>query len=118
MQGSLVRNAPFDAPTCVVSGRWLSSAVAVSIGEAGKHFLFESFTTGCNALMRFCVARVALHAPTCVVSGRWLSSAVAVSIRVSKQVVRLFCVACVALHAPTCVVSGCWLSSAVAVSIG
>ena len=41
--GSLVRNAGFSASTCLVSSRWFSSGVAVSMGEAGKHVLFECF---------------------------------------------------------------------------
>ena len=41
----------FDAPTCLVSSRWLSSAVAVSIGEAAKPLLVEGFKTGCNVVL-------------------------------------------------------------------
>ena len=34
--GSLIRNAGFSASTCLVSSRWFSCGVAVSMGEAGK----------------------------------------------------------------------------------
>ena len=49
---SLARNARFDAPTCLVLSRWLSGAVAVSMGEAAKPLLVEGFKTGCNVALR------------------------------------------------------------------
>ena len=39
--GGLARNARFDAPTCFLMSLWLSSRVAVSMGEAGKLVVFE-----------------------------------------------------------------------------
>ena len=39
--GSLVRNARFDAPTCLVSSLWLSRGFAVSMGEAAKPVLLS-----------------------------------------------------------------------------
>ena len=48
--GSLARNARFFAPTCLVSSLWLSCGVAVSMGEAGKPYLFECFQAGCHTL--------------------------------------------------------------------
>ena len=48
--GSLVRNARFSASTCLVSSRWFSSGVAVSMGEAAKHILFECFRAGCHVV--------------------------------------------------------------------
>ena len=45
--GSLVRNAGFSTSTCLVSSRWFSCGVAVSMGEAGKHLLFECVQAGC-----------------------------------------------------------------------
>ena len=47
--GSLVRNAGFDVPTCLVSSR---CGVAVSMGEAGKPVLFECFQAGCHVVLR------------------------------------------------------------------
>ena len=38
IEGSLARNARFAAPTCLVSSLWFSSGLAVSMGEAAKHF--------------------------------------------------------------------------------
>ena len=49
---SLVRNAVFSASTCLVSSRWFSCGVAVSMGEAGKRVLFECFQAGCHAVLR------------------------------------------------------------------
>ena len=37
--GCLARNARFDAPTCLVSSRWFSCGIAVSMREAAKHLL-------------------------------------------------------------------------------
>ena len=37
--GSLVRNARFGAPACLVSSLWFSRGVAVSMGEAAKPVL-------------------------------------------------------------------------------
>ena len=50
--GSLVRNAGFSASTCLVSSRWFSCGVAVSMGEAGKPVLFECFQAGCHVVLR------------------------------------------------------------------
>ena len=50
--GSLVRNAGFSASTCLVSSRWFSCGVAVSMGETGKHVLFECFQAGCHVVLR------------------------------------------------------------------
>ena len=47
-----MRNDGFSASTCLVSSRWLSSGVAVSMGEAGKHVLFECFQAGCHVVLR------------------------------------------------------------------
>ena len=49
--GSLVRNAGFSASTCLVSSRWFSCGVAVSMGEAKKHLLFECVQAGCHAVL-------------------------------------------------------------------
>ena len=56
--GSLPRNARFEAATCLLSILWFSFAVAVSMGEAAKHLLFEGVEAGWN--VSFCVAGVAL----------------------------------------------------------
>ena len=50
--GSLVRNAGFSASTCLVSSHWFSCGVAVSMGEAGKHLLFECVQAGCHVVLR------------------------------------------------------------------
>ena len=50
--GSLVRNASFSASTCLVSSRWFSCGVAVSMGEAGKPLLFECVQAGCHVVLR------------------------------------------------------------------
>ena len=50
--GNLVRNAGFSASTCLVSSRWFSCGVAVSMGEAGKHVLFKGFQAGCHVVLR------------------------------------------------------------------
>ena len=50
--GSLARNARFSAPTCLVSSLWFSRGLAVSMGEAAKHFLFEGFQAGCHVVLR------------------------------------------------------------------
>ena len=49
---SLVQNAGFSASTCLVSSRSFSCGVAVSIGEAGKHLLFECVQAGCHVVLR------------------------------------------------------------------
>ena len=50
--GSLVRNDRFGAPTCLVSSLWFSCGFAVSMGEAGKHLLFECVQAGCHVVLR------------------------------------------------------------------
>ena len=50
--GILVRNAGFSASTCLVSSPWFSCGVAVSMGEAGKHLLFECVQAGCHVVLR------------------------------------------------------------------
>ena len=50
--GSLVRNASFSACTCLVSSRWFSCGVAVSMGEAGKPLRFECVQAGCHVVLR------------------------------------------------------------------
>ena len=50
--GSLVRNAGFSASTCLVSSRWFSCGIAVSMGEAGNPLLFECVQAGCHVVLR------------------------------------------------------------------
>ena len=50
--GSLVRNARFFALTCLVSSRWFSCGVAVSMWEAAKPLLFEGFQGSCPVVLR------------------------------------------------------------------
>ena len=49
---SLARNARFEAPACLVSILWFSSAVAVSMREAARPVIFEGFKTSCHAVLR------------------------------------------------------------------
>ena len=46
-----MRNAGFSASTCLVSSRWCSCGVAVSMGEAGKHLLLECVQAGCHVVL-------------------------------------------------------------------
>ena len=50
--GSLAQNAGFSASTCLVSSRWFSCGVAVSMGEAGKPLRFECVQAGCHVVLR------------------------------------------------------------------
>ena len=100
--GSLVWNAGFSASTCLVSSRWFSCGVAVSMGEAGKPVLFECFQAGCHVVLRgrrgtlwhsnlfdnvskmskleeVSYEMLVFSASTCLVSSRWFSCGVAVS---------------------------------------
>ena len=64
---SLVRNARFGAPTCLVSRLWFSCGFAVSMWEAAKPLLFEGFQGSCHVVLRG-VAGVALcDIPTCLI---------------------------------------------------
>ena len=51
LEEDLVRNAVFSASTCLVSSRWFSCRVAVSMGEAGKHVIFECVRAGCHVVL-------------------------------------------------------------------
>ena len=58
--GNPTGNARFDAPTCLVSGLWLSCGLAVSMGHK-------------QVVMSFCVASAALcDIPTCLITCRQL----------------------------------------------
>ena len=50
--GSLVRNARFRGPTCLVSRLWFSRGFAVSMAEAAKPVLFEGFQGSCHVVLR------------------------------------------------------------------
>ena len=50
--GSLAQNACFSASMCLVSSRWFSCGVAVSLGEAKKPVLFECFQAGRHVVLR------------------------------------------------------------------
>ena len=52
LAGSLVQNAGFSASTCLVSSRLFFCDIAVSMGEAGKHVLFECFQAGRHVVLR------------------------------------------------------------------
>ena len=43
-EGSLARNAGFEASRCVVSSFWLSSGFAVSMQKAAETYLFHTVT--------------------------------------------------------------------------
>jgi len=49
---SLARNARFDAPTCLLSSLWFSCGLALSMGEAAKPILFQSFKASCKVVLR------------------------------------------------------------------
>ena len=42
----------FLHPRVLVSSRWFSCGVAVSMGEAGEHLLFECVQAGCHIVLR------------------------------------------------------------------
>ena len=64
--GNLVRNAGFSASTCLVSSRWFSCGVAVSLGKL-ENMSFSKVSM--HVVMSFCVAGVALcDIPTCLVT--------------------------------------------------
>ena len=65
IEGRLARNARFEAPTCLVSILWISSAVAVSLGEAAKALLFEGFQAGCNVVASMVLPDVLTCPQTC-----------------------------------------------------
>ena len=48
--GSLLQNAVFSASTCLVSSRWFSCGVTVSMGEAGKPLLIECVQASCHVV--------------------------------------------------------------------
>ena len=49
--GSLIRNARFGLPRCLVLILWCSCGVAVPSAEAAKPFIFEGFKSGCTAVL-------------------------------------------------------------------
>ena len=46
IEGSLARNARFEAPTCLLLSLWVLSGFAVFMGEAAKRVVFEGVTEG------------------------------------------------------------------------
>ena len=42
----------FCTPTCLVSSRWFSCGIAVSMGEAARPLFFEGFQAGCHVVLR------------------------------------------------------------------
>ena len=48
----LAQNARFTASMRLVSSRWFSCGVAMSMGEGGKPLLFECFQAGCHVVLR------------------------------------------------------------------
>ena len=50
--GCLAQNARFTASMRLVSSRWFSCGVAMSMGEAGKPVLFECVQAGCHVVLR------------------------------------------------------------------
>ena len=56
--GRLTRSARFEAPTCLVSIFWFSSAVAVLMGESAQNLPY--WEANSQIVMLFCVAGVAL----------------------------------------------------------
>ena len=100
---SFVRNVGFSAAICLVSSRWFSCGVAVSMGKAGN-LSFSNVSK--QVVIFFCVAGVTLsNIPTCLVT-----------CRTSKNGGSLVRNAC--FSAPMCLVSSRWFSCGVAVSMG
>ena len=114
--GSLARNACFDAPTCLVSSLWFSCGLAVSMGEAAKHLLFEGFQLWKLAEVSHEMFALLLPRVSSGFAVSRLESLVFVSppclwgklqklsfLEVPEQVVMSFCVAGMALcDIPTC----------------
>ena len=66
--GSLVRNAGFSASTCLVSSRWFSCGVAVSMGKL-ENLSYSNVSK--QVVMSFCVAGAALcDIPSCLITCR------------------------------------------------
>ena len=59
--GNLARNAPFSAPTCLVSSLWFSCGVAVSIGEAPHSTLYTLHSTLHNLHFRLLTTHSTLY---------------------------------------------------------
>ena len=112
--GSLVRNARFGAPTCLVSRLWFSRGLAVSMGEAAKLV----FLSWCQLwklpevsyeMLVFLHPRVSSGVAGCPVASPclWGKPQNLSFSNVSTQVVMSFCVAGVALcDIPTCLITG------------
>ena len=73
-EGSLARNARFEAPMCLLLSLWLLSSFAVSMGEAAKRGKIE------GSLAR----NARYEAPTCLLLSLWLLSGFAVSMGESE----------------------------------
>ena len=101
--GSLARNARLCSHASRLS-LWFSGGVAVSMGEAAKHVLFEGFQAGCHVVLR----------------GRrgtlWHSNLFANVSKMSK--LEKVSHEMLVFPAPTRLVSSLWFSCGVAVSMG
>ena len=126
--GSLVRNARFDAPTCLVSSLWLSRGFAVSMGEAAKPVLLSccqlwKLPEVSRKMFVLMLPRVSSRVSGFPVASPclWGKLQNLSFLEVSKQVVMSFCVAGVALCDIPISLITCrkclWFSRHVAVSI-
>ena len=110
--GSLVRNARFRAPTCLVSSLWFSRGFAVSMGEAAKPVLLSccqlwKLPEVSYKMLVFLHPRVLSRVAGFPVASPclWGKLENLSSSNVSKQVVMSFCVAGRALcDIPTCLI--------------
>ena len=111
--GSLVRNARFGAPTCLVSSLWFSRGFAVSMGEAAKLVLLLccqlwKLPEVSHKMLVFLHPRVLSRVSRCPVASPclWGKPQNFCFSKVSTQVVMSFCVAGVALcDIPTCLIT-------------
>ena len=110
--GSLVRNARFGAPTCLVSRLWFSRGLAVSAGEAAKPVLLSCCQLWKLPEVSYEMIVLVLPRVSSRVSGfpvaspcLWGKPQDLSFSKVSKEVVMSFCVAGVALcDIPTCLI--------------
>ena len=104
--GGLARNARFASPTCLVSSLWFSCGLAVSMREAAKHVLVESFQAGCHVVLRG-------RRGTLWHSNLFDNVSKVESVKLSGSLARN-----ARFAAPTCLVSSLWFSCGVTVSMG
>ena len=111
--GSLVRNARFDAPTCLASSLWFSRGFAVSMREAAKPVLLSCCQLGklpevSHEMIVLVLPRVSSRVSGFPVASPclWGKPQDLSFSKVSKHVVMSFCMASVAFcDIPTCLIT-------------